>query len=46
VFVIVEWTETGIVPARMAQLNARLGDKVDNIDFRFDLINDRHAGGL
>src|SRR5512140_245870 len=38
--VIVEWTKACIVPACMTQLDPRLRDKVDNIYFGFDLIND------
>ena len=41
--VIVERTKACIVPARMAQFDTRLRDKVYDIDFGFDLINDRHA---
>src|ERR1051325_228120 len=44
--VIVEWTKTGIVPARVAQFDACLRDKVNDIYFRFDLINDRHIGKI
>jgi hypothetical protein len=40
--VIVEWTKPRIVPAGMAKFNARLRDKVYNIYFGFDLINDGH----
>jgi hypothetical protein len=46
VFVIVEGTKAGIVPARVAQLDSRLGDKVYDIDFGFDLIYDRHVVGI
>jgi hypothetical protein len=39
----VEGTKAGIVPARVAQLDSRLGDEVYDIDFGFDLIYDRHV---
>jgi hypothetical protein len=39
----VERTKPGIVPAGMPQLDSGLRDKVYNIDFGFNLINDRHG---
>jgi hypothetical protein len=44
VLVIVEGTKTRIVPARMPQFDPCLRDEVYNIDFGFDLIDDRHIG--
>src|SRR6266498_5316673 len=46
VLVIVERTKACIVPARMAQLDPRLRDQVYDIYFGFNLINDRHVGGI
>jgi len=43
VLVIVERTKARIVPAGMSQFDSRLRDKVYDIDFGFDLINDRHT---
>src|SRR5215211_2119806 len=42
VLVIVEGTKPRIILALMAKFDPRLRDKVYNIDFGFDLINDRH----
>ena len=42
VFVVVEWTETCIVPARMAQFDASLRDEVYDVNAGFNFVNGGH----